>query len=92
MKIDYDTEENPGGLKSLTAIQTEVKDYQLKLVWKTRKKGSNDDNNNNNNNQLGSVQEIEIWPYYQVTYTNQNPYWRMRPSKFSGILKYKQII
>ena len=38
----------------------------------------------------GIVQEIEIWTYEQI-YTIQNPSWKMRNTKFPGILKYKQI-
>ena len=38
---------------------------------------------------LGSVQLSEIWPNYQMIYTNQNLFKGMSGNKFSGILSYK---
>ena len=37
IKFGLNTEENPGDLRRLAAIQTPVEDYQLMLVWKTLK-------------------------------------------------------
>ena len=41
VKMSYfeeDTLKSPGNLKRLAVTQTPVKDHQLKVVWKTRKK------------------------------------------------------
>ena len=37
-------------MRRLDVTQAPVKDYQLKLIWKTGKKYNNNNNNNNNNN------------------------------------------
>ena len=37
VKISQNIEKSPGDLRRLAVTQTPVKDYQLTLVWKTRK-------------------------------------------------------
>ena len=40
-KIVQNTEKSPGDLRRLAVTQTPVKDHQLTLMWKTRKKNKN---------------------------------------------------
>ena len=42
IKISQNTEKSPGDLRRFAATQTRVKNYQLTLVWITRKKYNNE--------------------------------------------------
>ena len=63
----------------LAVTQTPMKDYQLTLVWGTRKEYNNNNNNNNNNEQLVYVQpkiRLEEWDTQTSLgfwYTNGSP-------------------
>ena len=66
IEIGQNTEKSPGDLRRLAVTQTPVKDYQLKLLWKTFKE-KNSNNNNNDNHIFLDMSDLNNTVVWMVT-------------------------